>query len=228
MRLKRTGRLVTAFAGLGTIGTMGLATAARRSATPLAASFCRAVRAASARIASRDGHAQWKLVENYCVKCHNTTDWAGNVAFDTMSADAVPEDAKIWEAAIKKLRSGLMPPPGKPQPEQAARASMVSWLETTLDKAQTTPYAGYVPLRRLNRREYANAVRDLLGLAHRRRHLAAAGPVEGRLRHQRRAAADDSGVHGPGGHRGARAGAAGGGRSEVRAAGDHLRHRRPT
>ena len=114
------------------------------------------------------GHTQWQLVENYCVKCHNTTDWAGNVAFDTMSADAVPEDAKIWETAIKKLRSGLMPPPGKPQPEHAARADMVSWLESTLDKAQTTPYAGYVPLRRLNRREYANAVRDLLGLAHRR------------------------------------------------------------
>jgi len=81
-----------------------------------------------------------------------------------MSADAVPEDAKVWEAAIKKLRSGLMPPPGKPQPEKAAVANMVNWLETTLDKAQATPYAGYVPLRRLNRREYANAVRDLLGL----------------------------------------------------------------
>ncbi|MEJ0039158.1 MAG: DUF1592 domain-containing protein [Gammaproteobacteria bacterium] len=114
--------------------------------------------------APADGETQWKLVENYCFKCHNTTDWAGNVAFDTMSADAVPDDAKVWEAAIKKLRSGLMPPPGKPQPEKAAVTNMVSWLETTLDKAQTTPYAGYVPLRRLNRREYANAVRDLLGL----------------------------------------------------------------
>ncbi|HEU4623948.1 MAG TPA: DUF1592 domain-containing protein [Steroidobacteraceae bacterium] len=111
-----------------------------------------------------DAHAQWKLVENYCFKCHNTEDWAGSVAFDTMSADEVPEDAKIWETAIKKLKSGLMPPPGKPAPDRAARASMISWLETTLDKAQTTPYAGYVPLRRLNRREYANALRDLLAL----------------------------------------------------------------
>jgi len=110
------------------------------------------------------GHTQWQLVENYCFECHNATDWAGSVAFDTMSADAVPEDAKVWEAAIKKLRSGLMPPPDKPQPESAAVAGMISWLESTLDKAQATPYAGYVPLRRLNRREYANAVRDLLGL----------------------------------------------------------------
>ncbi|MEP7243432.1 MAG: DUF1592 domain-containing protein [Gammaproteobacteria bacterium] len=123
-----------------------------------------ALAAAPAFAPPDDGHTEWQLVENYCFKCHNTTDWAGSVAFDTMSADAVPEDAKVWEAAIKKLRSGLMPPPGKPQPEHAAVAGMVSWLESTLDKAQATPYAGYVPLRRLNRREYANAVRDLLGL----------------------------------------------------------------
>ncbi len=82
---------------------------------------------------------------------------------------------------------------------------MVNWLETTLDKAQATPYAGYVPPRRLNRREYANAVRDLLGLHVDAATWLAAGPAEGRLRHQRRAAAGrTSGVHGPGGHRRAR------------------------
>jgi len=106
----------------------------------------------------------WHFIDTWCSGCHNATDWAGGVAFDTMTADAVPDDAKIWETAIKKLRSGLMPPPGNKQPEQGARAGMISWLETTLDNAQTTPYAGYVPLRRLNRREYANAVHDLLGL----------------------------------------------------------------
>ena len=152
MRLKRTGRLLTALVGLGTIGTMGSAMAAAPAS------------AAPASAPPADGHTQWQVVENYCFKCHNTTDWSGDVAFDTMSAEAVPEDAKIWETAIKKLRSGLMPPPGKPQPDHAAVASMVSWLESTLDKAQTTPYTGYVPLRRLNRREYANSVHDLLGL----------------------------------------------------------------
>jgi uncharacterized protein DUF1592/uncharacterized protein DUF1588/uncharacterized protein DUF1585/uncharacterized protein DUF1595/uncharacterized protein DUF1587/cytochrome c len=150
MRLS-AGRWVTALAGLVAIGTTGLATAAvsepSTSAAPAAA-----------------GHAHWQLVETYCFKCHNATDWAGGVAFDTLSADAVPDDAEIWEAAIKKLRSGLMPPPGNKQPERAAVLSMVSWLETTLDNAHTTPDAGYVPLRRLNRREYANAVRDLLDL----------------------------------------------------------------
>ncbi len=147
MRLS-TGRWVTALAGLGTLGTLGLAMGA----------------APPAPAPPDVGHAQWQLVENYCFKCHNAIDWSGGVAFDTMSADTVPEEAKVWEAAIKKLRSGLMPPPGNKQPERAAVAGMISWLESTLDQAQATPYAGYVPLRRLNRREYANAVRDLLGL----------------------------------------------------------------
>lgn len=123
--------------------------------------------AASAGTGAADAHpAQWQTVEDYCVKCHNTTDWAGSIAFDTLSADGVPQDSKIWEATIKKLRSGLMPPPTeKKQPDRAAVQGMVSWLETTLDKAQeAAPHVGHVPLQRLNRREYANAVRDLLGL----------------------------------------------------------------
>ena len=110
--------------------------------------------------------AHWQTVEKFCFNCHNTTDWAGSVAFDTMSIDGVAQEPKVWEAAIKRLRSGLMPPPTEKQkPERAAVMSMVNWLETTLDKAQqAAPYVGPVPLRRLNRREYANAVRDLLGL----------------------------------------------------------------
>ena len=109
--------------------------------------------------------SNWKTVETYCFGCHNTTDWAGSVALDTLSVDDVPQNAKIWEVAIKKLRSGLMPPPTEKQPDRAAVQSMVKWLETTLDKAQeVAPHVGYVPLRRLNRREYTNAVRDMLGL----------------------------------------------------------------
>jgi hypothetical protein len=110
--------------------------------------------------------AHWQTVESYCVGCHNATDWAGNVAFDTMSADDVPKDSKVWEVAIKKLRSGLMPPPtAKDQPDRATIQNTINWLETTLDQSQqSTPYVGYVPLHRLNRREYANAVHDLLGL----------------------------------------------------------------
>src|ERR687887_249633 len=59
---------------------------------------------------------QWAVIEKYCFECHNTTDWAGGIAFDTMSMDDVPAEAETWEKAIRRLRGRLMPPPGKPQP----------------------------------------------------------------------------------------------------------------
>ncbi len=108
---------------------------------------------------------QWGLVENYCFKCHNTDDWAGTIAFDTMSLDEAPANAEIWEKAIRKLRGRLMPPPGKPQPDNGAVTSLISFLETSLDTAQRGhSQVGREGLHRLNRREYANAVADLLDL----------------------------------------------------------------
>ncbi len=109
-------------------------------------------------------HGNWKTIQQFCFDCHNTEDWAGGVAFDTMADDAIPTDAKIWEQAVRKLRGGMMPPPGHKRPDTAARNNLVSYLETTLDAASTHPDPGRVPLRRLNRREYANAVHDLIGL----------------------------------------------------------------
>ena len=110
------------------------------------------------------GNGNWKTIQSYCFECHNTDDWAGGVAFDSMSADGIPQDAKIWEQAVRKLRGGMMPPPGHKRPDNAAIKNLVSYLETTLDDASTHPDPGRVPLRRLNRREYANAVHDLIGL----------------------------------------------------------------
>jgi hypothetical protein len=133
---------------LGTfVGASGPVLAAATSAAPLPAS------------APANAHgAQWQTIQDYCFKCHNTEDWAGSLAFDTMSADDVPQDSKVWEATIKKLRSGLMPPPTEEQPDHAAVLGMVSWLETTLDKAQeAAPYAGYVPPSP-QPPQYANAV----------------------------------------------------------------------
>ncbi len=149
MTVMRTGRFLTILASLG---TMGLASSAAFSAAPAQAP------------PADDAHKQWKVIEDYCFKCHNTDDWAGSVAFDTMSVGEIPQEGKVWEATIKKLKSGLMPPPGEKQPDGAAVASLTGFLETTLDKSQVRPYTGFVPLRRLNRREYANALRDLVGL----------------------------------------------------------------
>jgi Protein of unknown function (DUF1592)/Protein of unknown function (DUF1588)/Protein of unknown function (DUF1587)/Protein of unknown function (DUF1585)/Protein of unknown function (DUF1595) len=112
-----------------------------------------------------DAHAQWGLIEHYCFECHNATDWAGSVAFDTMSFDSLPADAKVWEAAVRKLRAGFMPPASaKAHPDPKSVNDLLAFLQTNLDAAQVEPQPGRVPLRRLNRREYANAVRDLIGL----------------------------------------------------------------
>ena len=107
----------------------------------------------------------WGMLEKYCVECHNYKDWKGQIAFDTMTPEGVPQDAKIWEAAMERLRGHIMPPPGKPRPDEATRESFVSWMESYLDEAAAQhPDPGYVALHRLNRKEYANAIHDLLGL----------------------------------------------------------------
>ncbi|MGH8260846.1 MAG: DUF1592 domain-containing protein [Steroidobacteraceae bacterium] len=120
---------------------------------------------AHARRATAAVHGQWGEIQHYCTQCHNVEDWAGGVAFDTMSPQQIPADAKVWEDAIRKLRGGFMPPPNaKQHPDGRTMRGLVSWLENTLDAAETTPVPGHVPLRRLNRHEYADAVRDLLAL----------------------------------------------------------------
>jgi hypothetical protein len=107
----------------------------------------------------------WKLLEDYCVECHNATDWAGGVAFDTMQPDTAADDAEIWEETVRKLRGSLMPPPGKKQPDQATRTAFISSMERFLDQTSAGhPRTGRVGLHRLNRTEYANAVEDILGL----------------------------------------------------------------
>jgi hypothetical protein len=112
-----------------------------------------------------EAHARWGVIERYCFECHNTVDWAGGVAFDTLSFDGFADEAKVWESAVRKLRAGFMPPPGtRERPDTQTVNELIHYLETQLDAAQIEPPPGRVPLRRLNRREYANAVRDLIGL----------------------------------------------------------------
>ena len=69
------------------------------------------------------------LLDTYCTGCHNSRVHAGGVAFDTLSLDAVGEHADVWEAAVRKLRGRLMPPPGSRQPEQREIDAFVAWME---------------------------------------------------------------------------------------------------
>ncbi len=128
-----------------------------------ALAFAAADAASAGRRSTRTRSSSGARSQRYCFGCHNTTDWAGGVAFDAMSFDDIGKDAKVWETAVRKLRAGSMPPPSaKDRPDQRTVNSLMSFLETRLDAAQTTPAPGRVPLRRLNQREYANAMRDLL------------------------------------------------------------------
>lgn len=107
---------------------------------------------------------QWSLLDDYCVECHNTTDFTAELAFDAMSPAAVPEHPEVWEKVVRKLRGRMMPPPGGPRPEGERVDEFVAWMEASLDAAAPTPNAGNVTLHRLNRTEYANAIKDLLAL----------------------------------------------------------------
>lgn len=120
----------------------------------------------SPAIAAEQALAQHQLIEKNCGSCHNSTDWAGGVAFDTLSLEDVGgENAEVWEKTVRKLRGHLMPPPGEPRPDGKSLEGFVHWLESRLDEAAAThPDPGYVGLHRLNRTEYAREMRRLFDI----------------------------------------------------------------
>jgi mono/diheme cytochrome c family protein len=120
---------------------------------------------AMAQTNTTDGQNQYRtMLTTYCVTCHNTRMKNGGIAFDSLDLQNVPDDAKTWEKALRKLRGHLMPPPGAPQPPQKDVDSFVAWMENTLDSHPKGPKAGHVPIERLNRTEYAAAVKALVGV----------------------------------------------------------------
>ena len=106
------------------------------------------------------------LVTTYCVSCHNPKLKTANFVIDPQSADRVGDSPDIWEKVVLKLRSRAMPPPRARRPDNATYDTVAGWLETELDRAASAnPNPGRpADLHRLNRAEYANAVRDLLGV----------------------------------------------------------------
>jgi hypothetical protein len=106
---------------------------------------------------------RWGMLQHYCTECHNSLDLAGELSFEDLTPDSVPQHAEVFETVVNKLRGRLMPPPGSPQPEQANIDAMIAWLERSIDAgAEQQHEAGYVPAQRLSRTEYASAVKDLL------------------------------------------------------------------
>jgi mono/diheme cytochrome c family protein len=139
------------------LGTMALCFA---MATPAIAA-----EATGAPASHGKGEVGWDLFQTYCIECHNAEDWAGGVAFDTMQPSDIPQNVEVLEKVVRKMRSQQMPPGGKKVPDKETRAAFVAWMEGNLDEAgKAHPDPGRVGLHRLNRKEYANAVRDLLGI----------------------------------------------------------------
>ncbi len=106
-----------------------------------------------------------ELLNQYCTGCHNQDDFSGGISFDLLDMNNVLSDAETWEQVLLKLRAGMMPPPGEERPAQEQVASFVDDVGHTLDAAwASAPNNGAPLLHRMNRREYQNAIRDLLAL----------------------------------------------------------------
>jgi Protein of unknown function (DUF1592)/Protein of unknown function (DUF1588)/Protein of unknown function (DUF1585)/Protein of unknown function (DUF1587)/Protein of unknown function (DUF1595) len=105
------------------------------------------------------------LLDHYCTDCHNAGEYAGNLALDRKDVEHVGLDPATWERVVRKLRTGMMPPRGEPRPARPVLDTLAATLETRLDAAAAEhPNPGTRGLQRLNRSEYANAIRDLLDL----------------------------------------------------------------
>ena len=110
--------------------------------------------------------AHRQALARYCITCHNERLATAGLLLDRVDIARVDRDPAVWEKVVRKLRTGLMPPAGRPRPDAATYAALVAHLETALDRAaQAASNPGWpAQIHRLNRAEYANAVRDLLGL----------------------------------------------------------------
>jgi hypothetical protein len=109
--------------------------------------------------------AQQAVIGKYCITCHSAKLRTGGLSLQDADLNNVPAAAETWEKVIRKLRTGSMPPQGLPRPDSATVNALASYLETSLDQAAAAkPNPGHAAMHRLNRAEYANAIRDVLAL----------------------------------------------------------------
>jgi hypothetical protein len=106
------------------------------------------------------------MVDQYCADCHNSEKKKGDLDLENVGTDDVTRQPQIWEKVARRLRARQMPPAGKERPDESTYAAVLSRLESLLDEAAARhPNPGRTDtLRRLNRTEYQNAIRDLLAL----------------------------------------------------------------
>jgi hypothetical protein len=108
---------------------------------------------------------QRALLNRYCVTCHNERLKTAQLMLDAANVEDVREHADVWEKVARKLRAGAMPPAGRPRPDKGTIDTFISYLESSLDRAAAArPNPGRPTAHRLNRVEYANAIRELLAV----------------------------------------------------------------
>ena len=106
-----------------------------------------------------------EVIEEYCVRCHNERRFLGSLSLEEFDAANAPADGELAEKIIRKLRAGLMPPPGNSRPDDETLLALVESLEGQMDRAATErPNPGRRSFQRLNRAEYGAQIRDLLHL----------------------------------------------------------------
>jgi Protein of unknown function (DUF1592)/Protein of unknown function (DUF1588)/Protein of unknown function (DUF1587)/Protein of unknown function (DUF1595)/Protein of unknown function (DUF1585) len=121
--------------------------------------------AAHGQVGAQSATAQRAFLNQTCAYCHNDKLKSGGMSLTTLDLEHLDRSGELAEKVIRKVRVGLMPPPGMPRPNAAAIHTFVSSLENSVDQtAATHPHAGRPALHRLNRTEYANSIRDLLGV----------------------------------------------------------------
>jgi mono/diheme cytochrome c family protein len=125
-----------------------------------------ALKAAAAAPASADAGTEQAVLNKYCMGCHNARTKSGEFVLEGLDLASPAGHAEEWEKVVRKLRGGLMPPAGRPRPDPAAYEQLRNSIETRLDRAAAArPNPGRSEIaHRLNRLEYANAVRDLLAV----------------------------------------------------------------
>jgi hypothetical protein len=106
---------------------------------------------------------QRAVLDKYCVGCHNTRTKAGGLALDQLDLARLPEHADVAEKVALKLRAGMMPPLRSPRPDKATLDGLIAWMENELDRHAVANLTA-PGIHRLNRAEYQNVIRDLLGI----------------------------------------------------------------
>ncbi|HEU4620489.1 MAG TPA: DUF1592 domain-containing protein [Gammaproteobacteria bacterium] len=129
----------------------------------LGAAALAGVLTAGCGVENNDAKQSAAVVHGICLDCHNKTEQVAGLNLESLGFDGIPEHAKTWEKVIGKLRTGLMPPAGGPILDPEKRDGFVAFLEHEID-SHAKPHLPAPGLHRLNRTEYTNAVRDLLGL----------------------------------------------------------------